>query len=126
MQPGDMPRDVMWLRLEKSEWNVTPTCAQRPKLNISKDEKKAKRGIMSSGAAGNSGGPEIDIKVARTGTRVRAHTRTHISSLSCLSPATSCTRDEEHLLGWRSGMESSAEGGSSWRGCKCTSDRRQR
>ena len=36
---------------------------QRAKLNISKDEKKKKRGIMSTGAAGNSGGPEIDIKV---------------------------------------------------------------
>ena len=37
--------------------------SQRPKINISKDEKKKKRGIISTGAAGNSGGPEVDIKV---------------------------------------------------------------
>jgi hypothetical protein len=43
-----------------------------PKLNISKDEKKAKRGIMSSGAAGNSGGPEIDIKAWKAAQKAAA------------------------------------------------------
>ena len=49
-----------------------PTRPQRQKLNISKDEKKAKRGIMSSGAAGNSGGPEIDIKAWKAAQKAAA------------------------------------------------------
>jgi len=40
-----------------------PARMQRPKVNLAKEEKKLKRGIMSTGAAGNSGGPEIDVKV---------------------------------------------------------------
>ena len=51
-------RDENWRQYGVLDWIL-----QRPKVNISKDERKAKRGIMSSGAAGNSGGPEIDIKV---------------------------------------------------------------
>ena len=48
------------------------TPPQRQKVNISKDEKKKKRGIISTGAAGNSGGPEIDVKAWKAAQKAAA------------------------------------------------------